>query len=219
MYYAIIGDIINSKQIDNRREVQEKLKYYLDKINYEYQEDLAANFTITLGDEFQGLLKSPHHIFEILSKIEIVISPLKFRFGIGIGDIITSIDNRISIGSDGPAWWHARDMVTSLKNHKSRLKLATNIKISGLKDDLIQELLNVNLSLCYSLKNSWTSEQKKVIDHILLKYGLNDNFIQKEVAQDLNMSPVNINKKLKLSLFYDYLYTLQTITNLLNRER
>ena len=53
MYYAIIGDIKNSKDIENRYEVQEKLKHVLNNVNSNYKDNIKANFLITLGDEFQ----------------------------------------------------------------------------------------------------------------------------------------------------------------------
>ena len=59
MYYAIIGDIIDSKTIKDRLSIQNKLTNCLNVINQTYHDEIVANFTITLGDEFQGLLKDP----------------------------------------------------------------------------------------------------------------------------------------------------------------
>ena len=56
LYIAIIGDIKGSKKLDNRNEVQKKLTSVLDDINKKYKDDIYSKFTITLGDEFQGLL-------------------------------------------------------------------------------------------------------------------------------------------------------------------
>ena len=86
MYYAIIGDIKNSKEIDNRYEVQNKLKKILDDINLKYKADIKANFLITLGDEFQGLLNSPAFALEIVKYIQRELYPVKLRFGIGKTD-------------------------------------------------------------------------------------------------------------------------------------
>ncbi len=218
MYYAIIGDIVNSKQISNRSEIQEKLKIHLEEINKTYNKVIAANFVITLGDEFQGLLKSPHYLFEILNKIESIMRPLKIRFGIGIDDITTNIDNKMSIGSDGPAWWRARDMIYELKNNEKGLKLISDVKVSGAFDKYILDLVNINLSLCYSIKSNWTKDQRKVIDYIILNYGLIDKFIQKKVATEIGLSPVNLNKKLKLSLYYNLVYAQEIISKILTRK-
>src|SRR5690554_2898501 len=219
MYYAIIGDIIKSKSIKNRLETQEKLKFILNIINKDYKNDLAANFTITLGDEFQGLLRNSKLLLEIINKIEAYMRPLKIRFGVGIGNILTEIDKEISIGTDGPAWWYAREMINDLKEKSKGIKLLSNIKIFGKIDKKVLDLINYSLSLCYSIKNNWTKEQSLVTDYIIINYGLTDHFVQKEIAEKLRISPVSINKKLKLSLFYDLVYTQNTIGEILEKER
>ena len=70
-YYAIIGDIKRSKKIENRCEIQEKLKKILDNVNSIYNNDISAKFLITLGDEFQGLLEITAPILEIIKYIQI----------------------------------------------------------------------------------------------------------------------------------------------------
>lgn len=67
-YIAIIGDMIDSKDIPNRFEGQQQLKACLDKLNKKYQAVLASKFSITLGDEFQGLLKTKAPFFGSLMK-------------------------------------------------------------------------------------------------------------------------------------------------------
>ncbi|HAR86372.1 MAG TPA: hypothetical protein DCR69_11635, partial [Clostridium sp.] len=44
MYFAIIGDIVESKKILNRNEAQEKLNHILKDINIEYERNIAAKF-------------------------------------------------------------------------------------------------------------------------------------------------------------------------------
>ena len=117
---AIIGDIIDSKKIDenNRRVLQSKLSSILSEINEEYKEDIVSNFIITLGDEFQGLLNKSRYLLEIIEKIQFNISDVQFRFGLGIGKIYTDINREASIGSDGPAYHKARKSISVLKNNK-----------------------------------------------------------------------------------------------------
>lgn len=37
--------------------------------------------------------------------------PYQVRFGIGVGKILTDINPELSIGADGPAYWHARKAI------------------------------------------------------------------------------------------------------------
>lgn len=55
-YVAIIGDIIDSKNIEHRQEIQTKLLNTLDRINSKYSQSIVSKFKITLGDEFEGLM-------------------------------------------------------------------------------------------------------------------------------------------------------------------
>ncbi len=71
MYCAIIGDLINSKEIKNRKELQENLKLLLKNINNKYN-CIETDFTITLGDEFQALLIIQYDILKLYLKLNIV---------------------------------------------------------------------------------------------------------------------------------------------------
>lgn len=55
-YVATIGDIIDSKNIEHRQEVQTNLLNTLDRINSKYRQSIVSNFKITLGDELEGLM-------------------------------------------------------------------------------------------------------------------------------------------------------------------
>ena len=55
-YFALIGDIIDSRHEQDRYDVQKKLQSILSSVNVENAVHIAADFLITLGDEFQGLL-------------------------------------------------------------------------------------------------------------------------------------------------------------------
>ena len=130
-YYAIIGDIKRSKKIENRCEIQEKLKKILDNVNSIYNNDISAKFLITLGDEFQGLLEITAPILEIIKYIQREIYPIKLRFGVGIGNVSTLINHEAAIDADGPAFYAAREMIEFLREQEKKLKKqAADIQIS-----------------------------------------------------------------------------------------
>src|SRR6478609_4072574 len=58
-YVAIIADIVDSRRITGarRRELQKRLELLLSEVNRDFAQAIAANFLITVGDEFQGLLR------------------------------------------------------------------------------------------------------------------------------------------------------------------
>lgn len=57
-YIALIGDIIQSKQLTDRSKVQKTLAAYLDDLNKTFAPYIISKLSLTLGDEFQGLFLS-----------------------------------------------------------------------------------------------------------------------------------------------------------------
>ena len=75
-YVAVIGDIIESRKIENRQAVQLKLQSVLDVVNKKYEKSLASKFMITLGDELQGLVRDKRTSVDIISFIVLVMLPI-----------------------------------------------------------------------------------------------------------------------------------------------
>ena len=69
---VVIGDIIESKKIDNRKNAQNKLTELLAKLNDDYQKYIESPFKITLGDEFYGVLNNFSPIIDILQILSLI---------------------------------------------------------------------------------------------------------------------------------------------------
>lgn len=200
-YIAVIGDIVKSKNIVNRNEVQKKLKTVLKTINEKYTDEIASNFMLTLGDEFQGLLKCGKNLIRIISEIEIAMLPIQLRFGIGIGKIDTEINREIPLGADGPAYHNARKMIDELKRKERKYETNySNIMIcSQGNNEQIDMLLNSILSLCSTLKVKWTSRQTEIISCYIAS-----DKKQNKTAEKLGISKSSVNKALNNSNYYAY---------------
>jgi len=107
LYCAIIGDIVKSKKLkEYRDEVQRKFKKVIAEINEnsKYRSCIESRFTVTLGDEFQGLLNDAAITYEIIQDIKEKMKPIDMVFGVGIGTMDTPFEKDIAIGSDGPVY-------------------------------------------------------------------------------------------------------------------
>ena len=199
IYVAIIGDIIDSKKINNRNEVQQKLKQILNEINQLYDPIISANFRISLGDEFQGLLNTQEDAFEIINYIEMNMFPTKIRFGIGVGTIDTDINKNNSLEIAGPAYYNARKCITVLNEHKrSYEKIITNTLIySGEKLETEDNLINSILSLITISKSKWKEKTIRII-----KSYINNGYNQYNVANELGVQQPTISKTLNNSNYY-----------------
>ncbi len=203
-YCAIIGDIVKSRQYKNRQALQKKFKHTIDEVNLKYTKFIASNFTITLGDEFQGLLFKPYYCFEIIKYIKNKMYPVKFVFGIGIGTMDTNFNKSISIGSDGPAYHYAREMVERAKKKKPSICFKSN----SIEDELIISILQ----FIESTEKNWTNRQKEVIE-LYKKFNS-----QSIVAKKLNIKQPSVNNILKKSLYYEIEHAKKELENFLESK-
>jgi hypothetical protein len=211
-YIAVVGDIVGSKKIQDRKAIQDKLSKVLYEVNEMYYKDIASKFMITLGDEFQGLLTAGTHALEIIEKIERQMYPTNIRFGIGVGRITTDINPDFPLGADGPAYYSARKMINELKTaEKKKMEAKADIKIEIENNLDIAELINTVFSLNTTIKAKWTKRQREIIDAYLNGYGT-----QSDIAQKIGINQSNVQKALANSNFYTYQKALETVTKILS---
>jgi len=207
-YIAIIGDLMESKKIQARGEIQEKLKEVLNSINSIYTNDISSNFIITLGDEFQGLLCRGENVMKILSEIEDRMYPVKIRFGIGVGAITTEINRSMAIGADGPAYYKAREAMEYLREQEKRKQTVTANMRFEFEDgnQEIETMINTILGLLTVMKNSWSNRQREVISDMMKHQDS-----QKNAAQRLNIQQPTVQKILSKGNYYSYKDAFNTV--------
>lgn len=216
-YIAVIGDLIDSKKMPNRPQVQVELEKVLSQVNRDFQEHFASPFTITRGDEFQALFYQTAPIFQILDRIEKAFDQTIFiRFGIGLGVILTDINPKQSIGADGPAYWEARKAIEFVHDNDDygTTQLAFSAENSTLK-------LTVNALLASAdfIKASWTKSQREILYHLLAENIYEEQFRQKEIAQALNISTSALTKRIKASGLKLYLRNRSAAMNAIRKEQ
>jgi len=197
-YIAIIADVVKSKEIKERMSFQAKLNNALFEINSTYKEEIASDFTITLGDEFQGVLKSAKVLLDIIYKIESHIYPVKLKVGVGIGEITTLIDRTASIGSDGPAYWSARDALTILKTERKLRDRSIYVEIyeNYCDSSINANHINSYIALMELVKKGWKSKQNDLFNYINLNDMLTVDFKLFTLSNALGTSEQNISKML-----------------------
>lgn len=215
-YVAIIGDIVQSKKLKDRDEVQKKLHHVLGLINNKYSDYIASNFMITLGDEFQGLLKCGENTINIINEIEAKMYPVQIRFGIGVGEIITDINRDIPLGADGPAYHNARRMINDLKSIEKKVKTGNpTIMIASQGDNSNTDLLlNSIFLLCSTIKRKWSDRQREIVN----AYIESDNN-QTKAAEKLGIKQSSVNKGLTSAGYYAYKSAIDTVIKAISEVR
>ena len=172
---------------------------------------IQSKFTLTLGDEFQALLTPSKTIFKLLDHLEMLI-PVSFRFGLGYGTLTTDFNKDVSIGADGPAYWHAREAIDIIHDQNWSGKTKGYVVT---KDDKFDRTINNLLLLSDTLKDGWTDLQRKTFEQMLSKEIYTADFNQKEFADELGISASSLSKRLNVGNIKIYLHSRNTMGYLL----
>lgn len=159
-YIVTIGDVISSRKVKKRNDLQNMLlDVFNDLNNPEQKKHLISPYTITLGDEFQAVYQKADRLF--LDSICILEKtfPQKIRFSFGIGEISTDINQEQSIGMDGSAFYFAREGIVNLKEQRGNYKF----NIRGLEDPELENLFNNTLYIFSNLLEGWNKNRYSIL--------------------------------------------------------
>ena len=215
MYIALIGDIIESKKIQDRAQVQQQLLRLMKKLNWQYQDYLISPFTVTTGDEFQALFSPNSYMFQIIDQLSVAFSPYEIRFGIGVGEMVTEINKEQSIGSDGPAYWLAREAINHI--HDKNDYGINHISVF-LANEEVSWTVNAMLAACSFIQSKWTEVQYDVLKQLLTENIYDETFSHKEMARSLGITPSAFNKRIKASGLKIYLRNKRVAMNQILKE-
>lgn len=182
-YCVIIGDIVQSKEIIKRKSLQRKFHNILAKINKDFSSQIVSKFVVTIGDEFQGVLKDLSQSYEIIDAVQEMFYPVKLRFGVGQGRITTQV-KKTAIGMDGPVFHNARNAVEKAKNQNKSIVFQVQPK----QRDIALNSIALAIS---GLKQSWTERQFEAVK-FYKKYG-----IQAKAAKAMRIDRTTLTKMLK----------------------
>ncbi|MEZ7613725.1 SatD family protein [Streptococcus sp. 27098_8_12] len=202
MYLALIADVIDSKTVQERLDLQKQVEKTLQKMNELFGDYLASRFTLTLGDEFQALLKVDAPVFQIIDTLRSELTPTQLRFGIGLGEIVTAIDPLQSVGADGPAYWNARAAINFV--HQKNDYGNTQIYFSSGKENQ-DFFVNALIASGEAIRSGWRDSQEEILLNLLKRSVYSESFSQQDLAQSLAINPSALSKRLKSSSVRVYL--------------
>jgi len=206
VYCAVIGDIIGSRSLGDRRTLQARFLETVAGLS-----DLAGSlarpdglpepvsrFIVTAGDEFQGLLRTAAPVYEILLQAEASLGT-RLRLGVGLGTLDTDIRPE-AIGMDGPAFHRARSALQACK------KSGASLLVHSERPER-DAFVNTYLALTERLRRSFTDRQREVIQEV------ERQGTQAQAAVALGVSAAAVSQVLKAagwSLFVEARANLRT---------
>lgn len=117
-WIVVIVDIVGSRTVENRMDLQKRLRTVLEEVN-STSDSVFSPYTITLGDEFQAVQSKSDNLFSDLWSIKESVFPSKLRISIAVGSISTEMMKATAIGMDGEAFYLARDALKAMKKSTS----------------------------------------------------------------------------------------------------
>lgn len=163
---ALIGDIAMSKKIEDRENFQNKISLLFKKVSAASKDYLHSPYTLTLGDEFQAVYRTPDSIMTDIWKIIEALYPHRARFAVGMDMLSTKINPNKAIGMDGPAFYYARDGIEELKQYSR-----TIIQFYG-KNIRNLNLIDQYLILLSGISSRWKHNTIKIFNGLLNKDSL-----------------------------------------------
>jgi hypothetical protein len=158
-YLALIADAAASRGLDARRRdtLQQHLRALVAEWNRtpRYRSERAARFALTLGDELQGLLRSPLLVWELGHALRARVPEVEWIVACGRGALATRLaPQRTAPELDGPCFHAARAAIDTAKRERRLLAFG------GFEAEPARRLSG--LAAYYSaLYWSWTPRQRR----------------------------------------------------------
>jgi hypothetical protein len=162
----LMADIIKSRTKDSNL-LMKDFKAIIDSANLLFKKKLKSPLTITLGDEFQGVIEDVKTAIEILLYLEeeFIHKKLDFklRYVLLEGIIDTLINNKRAFEMLGPGLTESREKLFSLKETNNRFFISLENKIST-------DILNNSFVIFQSLVADWKVDKDYEIVSGFLQY-------------------------------------------------
>ena len=190
----LMADVIGSSKKDAKH-LMKDFKATVESVNRNYDKSILSPLTITLGDEFQGVVKNTHEAVKVILALEDSImeldKPFKLRYVVHEGKIETSINRNRAYEMLGPGLTEAREKLDSLKSTRKRFHVS-------LHDQSLNEQVGLMFTIYQGIADRWTKGQLKVVNAFMQ---LGD---YKKVAEKLKKDPSVIWRRKKHLMIDEY---------------
>ncbi|MEZ5063307.1 MAG: SatD family protein [bacterium] len=205
-YFAVIGDLVASRESADRPRLQERLRAILGEVGPALADrSLRAGPSISAGDSFQALFDAPDApgdsrgpagagVVELLREVSERLEPDPVAFGLGFGEVTTPVIGVPVHEVDGPCFHRARAALAVAKR-EDRWAFALAHDPEG--DAVVSWVSAVNATLraAGDQRRRWTERQREVVR------ARRAGRLQKEVAEELDVSPSVVSEVLKAARF------------------
>jgi hypothetical protein len=205
LYFILMADIIGSRRTDQQRLIMD-FKEIVSQTNISARNQLLSPITVTLGDEFQSVVKSLSSAVAIILQLEesIIVAGknFKLRYSLVEGEIETAINTKIAYEMLGSGLTEARENLTALKKMKTRFHVAIQDQVRG-------NAINNAFVVIQRIVDDWKLEKDY---YIVAKFLQHMDY--KQVASELNKERSLMWKREKSLRLEEYFALKDVITYL-----
>jgi hypothetical protein len=162
-HYILMADIIESSQKASAA-LMNDFKEISNQINTDFKRAFHSPITITLGDEFQSIVKSLQDGIQVIIAFEESLiqskKDFKLRYVLNYGDIDTPLNREKAYEMLGKGLTEARDMLEIQKNNGRRFLIRD-------KDPELSELLNQAFFIYQSFMDDWKIKDYDIVSAFL----------------------------------------------------
>lgn len=156
---VVIGDVIGSREVENRTALSEQLDDGLERVNDELADRLVAPFATLKGvDEIGGVLETLDGAYRAVRLLTEAIHPTTMRVAIVHGAVDVGGDTDDVAEMDGPAFHDADDALERLGERERLVALS----VEGAQSWQV-DLIEAQMELLSMWKERWTARQAEVV--------------------------------------------------------
>jgi hypothetical protein len=154
LYAVLMGDIVGSERSPAITAVHRAFNKAVDSANNSYAAQIASPLTITLGDEFQGLLRALVDAWDVAAvlRMQLLVAHVSCRFVIGTAELETPLNTKQAWNMMGGGLSAARDKLND--KHSS-----SAYRFSLPSEPIAESLLDGLGDALTAIERDWTATQ------------------------------------------------------------
>lgn len=157
MNAVITMDVISSRELFAEGYLKREFYRSADRASEAMADSLITRFSISRGDEIQGVIERPADIPVIVRNLRYFFAPALLRIGVGVGEIDRLVASDNSWDMDGQAFHRAREALDALGD----IKMPSTRVVTGHTD--IDSTANVIYTLADAVESRWTVPQWQAV--------------------------------------------------------
>lgn len=180
---VLMGDIVMSRSAQSTEALHQAFNEVVEQSNRSWRADIVSPLTITLGDEFQGLLSTLGRGFALMRamRLDLLERGVDCRFALGAATIETPVNPDRAWNMMGPGLSETRALLND-KSDPSAYRFSLPDAL------LLQAALNTQGYTMTYVEGLWTETQRRYFTRMLSR----GDTTNAQVAESLDVSARNL---------------------------